>query len=106
VILATKVGLEMGEGKKGLKPAYIHQAVEDSLQRLQTDYIDLYQAHKGRSGDPPGRNTRGLRRAGEAGKGSVHLAHPIQWSAAGRRPGRRAASMVWQAISRCSRTTI
>lgn len=46
VILATKVGIEMGEGKKGLKPAYIRQAVEDSLKRLQTDYIDLYQAHR------------------------------------------------------------
>jgi aryl-alcohol dehydrogenase-like predicted oxidoreductase len=46
VILATKVGIEMGEGKKGLAPAYIVQAVEDSLRRLQTDYIDLYQAHK------------------------------------------------------------
>jgi aryl-alcohol dehydrogenase-like predicted oxidoreductase len=46
VILATKVGIDMGEGKKGLKAAYIQQAVEDSLRRLQTDYIDLYQAHK------------------------------------------------------------
>jgi aryl-alcohol dehydrogenase-like predicted oxidoreductase len=46
VILATKVGMEMGEGKKGLKAAYIEQAVEDSLRRLQTDYIDLYQAHR------------------------------------------------------------
>jgi aryl-alcohol dehydrogenase-like predicted oxidoreductase len=46
VTLATKVGIEMGEGKKGLAPAYIEQAVEDSLRRLQTDYIDLYQAHK------------------------------------------------------------
>jgi aryl-alcohol dehydrogenase-like predicted oxidoreductase len=46
VIVATKLGIEMGEGKKGLKPAYIQQAVEDSLRRLQTDYIDLYQAHK------------------------------------------------------------
>ena len=46
VILATKVGIDMGEGKKGLNPAYIQQAVEDSLRRLQTDYIDLYQAHK------------------------------------------------------------
>ena len=46
VILATKVGIDMGDGKKGLKPAYIEQAVEDSLRRLQTDYIDLYQAHK------------------------------------------------------------
>jgi aryl-alcohol dehydrogenase-like predicted oxidoreductase len=46
VILATKVGMEMGEGKKGLSASYIRQAVEDSLNRLQTDYIDLYQAHK------------------------------------------------------------
>jgi aryl-alcohol dehydrogenase-like predicted oxidoreductase len=46
VILATKLGLEMGDGKQGLKPAYIEQAVDDSLRRLQTDYIDLYQAHK------------------------------------------------------------
>ncbi|MGC2402421.1 MAG: aldo/keto reductase [Acidobacteriaceae bacterium] len=46
VIVATKLGIDMGEGKKGLKPSYIEQAVEDSLRRLQTDYIDLYQAHK------------------------------------------------------------
>jgi aryl-alcohol dehydrogenase-like predicted oxidoreductase len=45
VIVATKLGVEMGEGKKGLKPSYIEQAVEASLRRLQTDYIDLYQAH-------------------------------------------------------------
>jgi aryl-alcohol dehydrogenase-like predicted oxidoreductase len=46
VILATKVGLPMGEGKKGLSKIYIRQAVEDSLQRLQTGYIDLYQSHR------------------------------------------------------------
>jgi aryl-alcohol dehydrogenase-like predicted oxidoreductase len=45
VILATKVGKDMGDGKKGLAAAYIKQAVEDSLKRLQTDYIDLYQSH-------------------------------------------------------------
>jgi aryl-alcohol dehydrogenase-like predicted oxidoreductase len=45
VILATKVGQDMGDGKKGLTAANIEQAVEDSLRRLQTDYIDLYQAH-------------------------------------------------------------
>jgi len=41
VVLATKVGFI-----KGLKPDYIKQAVEDSLKRLQTDRIDLYQSHK------------------------------------------------------------
>ncbi len=46
VIVATKVGMDMGDGKKGLKTGYIHQAVEGSLRRLQTDYIDLYQAHQ------------------------------------------------------------
>ncbi|MGA0573079.1 aldo/keto reductase [Variovorax sp. VNK109] len=46
VVLATKVGMDMGDGKVGLKPAYIRQAVDDSLRRLQTDHIDLYQSHK------------------------------------------------------------
>jgi aryl-alcohol dehydrogenase (NADP+) len=46
VILATKVGMDMGDGKKGLARAYILRAVEDSLRRLQTDYIDLYQSHQ------------------------------------------------------------
>lgn len=45
VIIATKCGMEMGPGKKGLSKSYIKQAAEDSLKRLQTDYIDLYQAH-------------------------------------------------------------
>ena len=45
VILATKVGLEMSPGKKRLSRDYIKRAVEDSLRRLQTDYIDLYQSH-------------------------------------------------------------
>ena len=45
IILATKVGAELSEGKKGLSQKYIVKAVEDSLHRLQTDYIDLYQSH-------------------------------------------------------------
>jgi aryl-alcohol dehydrogenase-like predicted oxidoreductase len=45
VVLATKLGNPMGEGKEGLSAAYMREAVEASLQRLQTDYIDLYQAH-------------------------------------------------------------
>jgi aryl-alcohol dehydrogenase-like predicted oxidoreductase len=46
IILATKVGMDMGDGKVGLKADYIARAVEDSLRRLQTDRIDLYQSHK------------------------------------------------------------
>jgi len=46
VVIATKVGWEMSPERKGLKKAYIMRAVEDSLHRLQTDYIDLYQSHK------------------------------------------------------------
>src|SRR5262249_23639954 len=46
VILATKLGSAMGEGKKGLSRKYMMEAVDASLQRLQTDYIDLYQAHR------------------------------------------------------------
>jgi len=46
VVLATKVGLPMGDGSRGLKKEYIFRAVEESLTRLQTDVIDLYQSHK------------------------------------------------------------
>ncbi|MBA9073516.1 aryl-alcohol dehydrogenase-like predicted oxidoreductase [Flavobacterium gossypii] len=45
IVLTTKVGSDMGDGKKGLKKAYILKAIEDSLQRLNTDYLDLYQTH-------------------------------------------------------------
>ena len=46
VIIATKLGSEMGPDQKGLSRRYMTQAVEASLGRLQTDYIDLYQAHR------------------------------------------------------------
>jgi aryl-alcohol dehydrogenase-like predicted oxidoreductase len=46
VIIATKCGMEMPSVGKGLSKSYIMRAVEDSLGRLQTDYIDLYQAHE------------------------------------------------------------
>ena len=52
VVLATKVGKDMGDGKVGLHPAYIRQAVEASLKRLQTDHIDLYQSHDDDTGVP------------------------------------------------------
>jgi aryl-alcohol dehydrogenase-like predicted oxidoreductase len=48
VLIATKVGKPMGDegsGKTGLSRRWIRQAVEDSLRRLQTDHIDVYQSH-------------------------------------------------------------
>ena len=45
VIIATKLGGDMGNGKKGLSAKYIKEEVEASLKRLQTDHIDLYQSH-------------------------------------------------------------
>lgn len=46
LILITKVGWDINESEKGLSKNYIIKAVEDSLKRLQTDYIDLYFSHK------------------------------------------------------------
>jgi aryl-alcohol dehydrogenase-like predicted oxidoreductase len=44
VIIATKVGADMGSGRT-MAPSYVRKAVENSLKRLQTDRIDLYQTH-------------------------------------------------------------
>jgi aryl-alcohol dehydrogenase-like predicted oxidoreductase len=52
IVLATKVGMQMGSGKKGLKKDYIVEEVEDSLRRLHTDHIDLYQSHEDDSTTP------------------------------------------------------
>jgi len=45
-IIATKFGLPLDEQRKGASPSYVRRAVEDSLRRLGTDRIDLYQLHR------------------------------------------------------------
>ena len=45
VLIFTKLGGGMGEGKKGLGAKWIAEAIEGSLKRLQTDHVDLYQSH-------------------------------------------------------------
>src|SRR5262245_41256134 len=52
VVIATKVGSAMAPDKKGLSKAWTARAVEDSLRRLNTDYIDLYQSHRDDEGTP------------------------------------------------------
>ncbi len=45
VVIATKVGMQMAPDRKGLSAAHIVRSAEESLRRLQTDYIDLYFSH-------------------------------------------------------------
>ena len=52
IVLATKVGKDMGNGKVGLAKGHIRSAVDASLKRLQTDVIDLYQSHDDHAATP------------------------------------------------------
>jgi len=45
-VLATKFGMKVDEQRQGARPEYVRQACDDSLRRLGTDYIDLYQLHQ------------------------------------------------------------
>jgi aryl-alcohol dehydrogenase-like predicted oxidoreductase len=68
IVLATKFGLPMDEQRKGAKPAYVRQAVEDSLRRLGTDVIDLYQLHTPDSSTPIADTLEALDGLAKAGK--------------------------------------
>jgi len=68
VVIATKFGSKLDEGRQGAKPDYIKRAVEDSLRRLGTDHIDLYQLHRPDSNTPIGETLAGLDALVKAGK--------------------------------------
>jgi aryl-alcohol dehydrogenase-like predicted oxidoreductase len=68
IVLATKFGGPMGQGLMGAKAAYITRAVEASLTRLGTDYIDLYQLHFPDPTTPIEETLRGLDECVRAGK--------------------------------------
>ncbi|MBO0948657.1 aldo/keto reductase [Fibrella forsythiae] len=68
IVLATKLGSKMAPDKKGLSKAYMERAVEDSLRRLQTDYIDLYQSHYDDLDTPIDETLEGFSQLIKAGK--------------------------------------
>jgi len=83
VLVATKAGLEMGEGKSGLSARYIAQAVEASLRRLQTDHIDFYLTHHDDPKTPMGETLEALDKLVRAGK--------VRWIGASNYTGARLA---------------
>lgn len=68
VIIATKFGMDVDESRQGADPRYVLQAADDSLRRLNTDYIDLYQLHVPDPGVPIADTLGALRRLVDAGK--------------------------------------
>jgi len=68
VKILTKVGSDMGQGHNDLSPDWIETAVEASLRRLQTDYIDLYQTHWPDPKTPQEETLRTLDKLVKAGK--------------------------------------
>ena len=68
LIIATKLGGDMGADKKGLSAKYIREAVEASLKRLGTDYVDLYQAHYDDLDTPTAETIEAFNRLIEEGK--------------------------------------
>jgi len=68
VIVITKGGLPMGEGMEGLGRDYLPRACEASLQRLQTDYIDVYMSHQPDAGVPIGETLETYQKLIDAGK--------------------------------------
>jgi aryl-alcohol dehydrogenase-like predicted oxidoreductase len=89
VIIATKVGMEMSPDQKGLSKSHILRSVESSLQRLQTDYIDLYQAHQDDTDTPLEETLEAFAHLIEQGKARhrrIELHRQATFSGAGRQP--------------------
>lgn len=68
VVLATKFGMRVDDQRKGARPEYVHRAAEDSLRRLRTDRIDLYQLHQPDPSTPIGDTLATLDELVKAGK--------------------------------------
>jgi aryl-alcohol dehydrogenase-like predicted oxidoreductase len=68
VVIATKFGMQVDAGRQGARPEYVTRALDDSLRRLGTDRIDLYQLHQPDPTVPIAQTLRALDDAVRAGK--------------------------------------
>jgi aryl-alcohol dehydrogenase-like predicted oxidoreductase len=68
VLVFTKLGSEMAPGESGLSAKYIAAEVEQSLKRLQTDHIDLYQSHRPDAATPQAETLEAFDKLVKAGK--------------------------------------
>ena len=108
VVIATKVGSDMGQGKS-LKKDYILKAAEDSLRRLQTDYIDLYQTHYDDESTPVEETLEAYARLVQQGKvraigasnmSPQRLQQSLQWSQANHLPSYQTLQPLYNLYSR------
>ena len=67
-VLATKLWGDMGGGNQGLSRAQVEKQLDDSLKRLRTDYVDLYQCHRYDPNTPLEETMEALTRAKQSGK--------------------------------------
>ena len=79
-VLATKLFFPMSDSDKGLSAIQVHKQLNDSLQRLKTDYVDLYQCHRYDEETPLEETMQALTEAVEAGK--VRYIGFSEWTAA------------------------
>ncbi len=79
-VLATKLYFPMSDTDQGLSAEQIHKQVNDSLRRLSTDYIDLYQCHRFDPGTPLEETMQALTEVVKAGK--VRYVGFSEWTAA------------------------
>ena len=84
VLIATKCGMEMPNDGQGLSRGHIKKSVDDSLKRLNTDRIDLFQSHHDDKDTPLEETLVDLRRAGQGGQAALHRRLQLRGAAARR----------------------
>ena len=105
MIIATKVGAQMGSGDKGLSRAWIMKEADASLKRLQTDDIDLYQAHRDDPDTPQEETAQAF--ADLVKQGKVRAIGASNFTRGAAEVGARGqqGSTACRATNRCSRCT-